>query len=178
MREKFRDKNHKRSIRLSTWDYSWNAEYFITICTKNRAHFFGEVVNNEMKLSKIGELALQFWYDIIEHFSFVFLDEFTVMPNHIHGIIKIDRPGNTAPFTELPKTLTQERFQHPGENSISSIMGSYKSVVSKNAHLINPDFAWQSRFHDHIIRDEDEFKRIKNYIRDNQKNWKDDKFCG
>ena len=55
-------------------------------------------------------------------------------------------------------------------------MGSYKSVVSKNAHLINPDFAWQSRFHDHIIRDEDEFKRIKNYIRDNQKNWKDDKF--
>ena len=114
MREKFRDKNHKRSIRLSTWDYSWNAEYFITICTKNRAHFFGEVVNNEMKLSKIGELALQFWYDIIEHFSFVFLDEFTVMPNHIHGIIKIDRPGNTAPFTELPKNAYAGKISASG----------------------------------------------------------------
>ncbi len=110
------------------------------------------------------------------HFPFVYLDEFTVMPNHIHGIISIDKPSNDAPFTELPQTITEERFQHPGENSISSIIGSYKYVVSKNAHVINPDFSWQSRFHDHIIRDEDEFKRIKYYIRNNPKNRKDNKF--
>ena len=176
MNEKFRDKNRKRSARLSTWDYSWNAAYFITICTKNREHFFGEIINKEIILSGMGELALKFWEEISEHFSFVYLDEFTVMPNHMHGIIVIDKPLNDAPFTELPKVIAQERFQHPGENSISSIIGSYKSVVSKNAHLINPDFAWQSRFHDHIIRDEDSFKRIKNYISNNPENWKEDKF--
>jgi len=98
------------------------------------------------------------------------------MPNHIDGIIVIDKPSNDAPFTELPKVITEDRFQHPGANSISSIVGSYKSVVSKNAHLINPDFAWQSRFLDHIIRDEDSFKRIKNYISNNPENWKEDKF--
>ena len=98
------------------------------------------------------------------------------MPNHIRGIVVIDKPGNDAPVTEIPKAITQERFQNPGENSVSSIVGSYKSVMSKNARFINPDFAWQSRFHDHIIRNEDEFQRIKNYIRNNPKNWKDDKF--
>lgn len=176
MNEKFRDRNRKRSVRLSTWDYSWNAAYFITICTKNRQHFFGEIINEEMMLSGIGALALKFWEEISEHFSFVYLDEFTVMPNHVHGIIVIDRPMNDAPFTELPEVITQDRFQNPGKNSISSIIGSYKSVVSKNARLTHPDFSWQSRFHDHIIRDEDSFERIKYYIRNNPKNWREDKF--
>ena len=176
MQEKFRDKNLKRSVRLSTGDYSWNAAYFITICTQNREHFFGEVINKEMKLSGIGNLAIQFWEEILEHFSFVFLDEFIVMPNHIHGIIIIDKPANDAPFTEKPKVITQGRFQNCGKNSISAIIGSYKSAVSKSAHFINLDFAWQSHFHDHIICDEDSFKRIKFYIRNNPKNWKEDKF--
>ncbi|HEY5408425.1 MAG TPA: transposase [Ginsengibacter sp.] len=176
MTEKFRGKNRKHSIRLQTWDYAWNAEYFITICTKNREHSFGEIVNEEMRLSEIGKLAFSFWEEIPEHFSFVFLDEFTVMPNHIHGIVLIDKPANDAPFTEIPKVIGRLRFQNQGKDSISSIIGSYKSAVSKNAHLIDPNFNWQSRFHDHIIRDEDSFKRIKNYIRNNPKNWEEDKF--
>lgn len=176
MFKKIRDKDRKHSYRLSTWDYAWNASYFITICTKNREHFFGEIINEKMELSPIGTLAKKFWDEITEHFSFLFLDEFIVMPNHVHGIIVIDKPANDAPFTEILNSMRSDRFQHPGENSISSIIGSYKSAVSKNAHFINKDFAWQSRFHDHIIRDEDSFKRIKNYIRYNVKNWKEDKF--
>ncbi len=60
MKEKFRDKSRKRSLRLSTWDYSWNAPYFITICTKNREHFFGEIINGEVELLEIGKLASHF----------------------------------------------------------------------------------------------------------------------
>lgn len=93
------------------------------------------------------------------------------MPNHIHGIVLIDKPANDSPFTEIAKVIGRLRFQNQVKGSISSIIGSYKSAVSKNAHLIDPNFNWQSRFHDHIIRDEDSFRRIKNYIRYNSKNW-------
>ena len=74
------------------------------------------------------------------------------------------------------KTMGQLRFQNQGSGTISSIWGSYKSAVTKYAHLICPNFAWQSRFHDHIIRDADSFERIRNYIENNPKNWNKDKF--
>ena len=64
----------------------------------------------------------------------------------------------------------------PEAGSISTIVRSYKSVVTKHAHEINPDFDWQSRFHDHIIRDSEEFERIQYYIENNVLNWKEDKF--
>ena len=176
MIEKYKDKYRIPSVRLITWDYGWNAQYFITICTKNKEHFFGEIINGEMQLSETGKLALSFWEEIPEHFPFVFLDEFTVMPNHIHSILIIDKPQNDAPFTEIPKGISLSRFQNPGKQTISSILGSYKSVVSKNAHLINPNFCWQSRFHDHIIRDKESLERIQYYIRHNPKNWKEDRY--
>jgi REP element-mobilizing transposase RayT len=174
--EKYKGKYRIPSARLITWDYGWNAQYFITICTKNKEHSFGEIINNKMELSEIGKLALSFWEEIPEHFPFVFLDEFVVMPNHIHGMVIIDKPQNEAPFTEIPKVISKSRFQNQGKHTISSIIGSYKSVVSKNAHLIDPDFDWQSRFHDHIIREKESFERIQYYIRNNPKNWKDDRF--
>ena len=174
--EKFKDKYRIPSTRLITWDYGWNAQYFITICTKNREHSFGKIINGEMHLSEIGKLAISFWEEIPEHCPFVFLDEFIVMPNHVHGIVIIDKPKNDAPLTELPEVVSQVRFQNQGKNTISSIIGSYKSVVSKNAHFTDPNFCWQSRFHDHIIREEESLERIRYYIRNNPKNWKDDTF--
>jgi REP element-mobilizing transposase RayT len=162
---------------LQTWDYGWNAAYFITICTKNRKHFFGEVHNGKMNLSEMGILANKFWFEIPEHFPFVNLDSFVVMPNHIHGIIVIDKEYNATGNEFFHREIIgRQRFQNQGKDTVSSIIGSYKSVVTKYARKINVDFGWQSRFHDHIIRNDKSYERIKNYIINNPAKWNDDFF--
>jgi REP element-mobilizing transposase RayT len=86
MNNKLKD---RKTPRLQTWDYRWAASYFITICTKNRLHYFGKIENAEMKLSNIGVIADILWYEIKNHAKNIELGEFAVMPNHIHGIIVI-----------------------------------------------------------------------------------------
>ena len=123
-----------------------------------------------MILSNVGVLADVFWHEIKNHAKHITLDAFVVMPNHIHGILILE--GN-----ETEDIITSEnRFQNIGKNSISSIIGSYKSAVTKHANRLSFEFGWQSRFHDHVIRNEESFKRIQNYIINNPKNWKDDRF--
>jgi REP element-mobilizing transposase RayT len=139
-----------------------------------------------MQLSEIGQLAEKFWLSIPEHFPFVKLDVFVVMPNHIHGMLMIDKPNDNrdmnrigryenAPSTE-PKTPGELRFRNQGKETLSSIVGSFKSVVTKHAHHIHADFEWQERFHDHIVRDTEEYGKIANYIENNVANWQNDKF--
>ncbi len=187
MPDKFQNKYRIPSARLQTWDYGSNAAYFITICTKKREHYFGEIVNEAMQLNEIGKFAEQYWLEIAVHFSFIELGNFVVMPNHMHGILIIDKPvvetrqclvSTDKPTNTNNKTIGQMRFQNQGKGTISSIVGAYKSVVSKNAHFDNPVFAWQSRFHDHIIRDATSFQTIQNYIANNPMNWEKDKFYG
>src|SRR5690606_34421585 len=92
MVKKFKGKYRIESIRAQWWDYGWNGAYFITICTKNRKHYFGNIVNNKMVLSPLGIIADIFWHEITNHSKHVSLGEFVVMPNHIHGILLIDKP--------------------------------------------------------------------------------------
>ena len=93
--DKFQNKYRISSARLQSWDYGWNAAYFITICTANRECYFGNIVDAKMELTEIGEIAKKYWQEIPWHFPFVKLDEFIIMPNHTHGIIIIDKPlGN------------------------------------------------------------------------------------
>ena len=206
--EKFKNKYRISSARLQSWDYGNNGSYFITICTKNREHFFGEIFNEKMHLNEIGKMADKYWKEIPKHFPFIELGNYVVMPNHVHGILtiiknRIDQPScrdkacdkdkacdrdkaivsrdkaclvSTTTTHESNKTNGQMRYQNQGKKTISSVTGSYKSVVTKNAHLINSDFAWQPRFHDHVIRDAESFERIQIYIKNNPKNWKEDKF--
>jgi len=188
MPEKFKNKYRISSTRLPYWDYGWNGAYFITICTKNRVCFFGEIKNGKMIFSEIGRLAHKFWNEIQNHFPFVVLDEFVIMPNHVHGIIIIDKPTdehktNNVAVVETRHRLVsttrttpaQNRFRNPGKNNISSIIGSYKSVVSKHAHQIDEIFNWQPRFYDRIIRNAKEFYKIRKYIRYNSAKWENDK---
>jgi putative transposase len=192
--EKYKNKYRIASSRASWWNYSWNAAYFITICTQNRIHYFGEISNQKMHLSSVGILADVFWHEIKNHSKNIELDAFVVMPNHIHGILIID--GNEIDNSQSPinkflsnsnsdniinnqqneLTIGQQRFQNQGKNSVSSIIGSYKSAVTKHANRLNLENGWQTRFHDHIIRNEAEFDRIANYIENNVANWKEDKF--
>jgi REP element-mobilizing transposase RayT len=150
-----------------------------------------------MVLSQVGIIADALWHEIKNHAKNVQLDAFVVMPNHIHGIIIINdvpaaTPVETTHALSLPNDATATpvetthalslptpghlRFQHQGENSLSSIVGAYKSAVSKQAHRMGFKFAWQTRFHDHIIRNNESYQQISEYILANTKNWNEDKF--
>jgi putative transposase len=188
MQNKFKNKYRIPSTRLQTWDYSKNGAYFITICTQNREHFFGNIQNGMMQLSEIGKLAERYWLEIPEHFPFVELGNFVVMPNHFHGILIINKIDDLSLSESVEtrqclvstiksnRTIGSSRFQNQGKNTISSIVGSYKSIVTKMSRQTHSNFAWQSRFHDNIIRNSKSFENIQNYIFENPLNWKNDKF--
>ncbi len=197
--EKFRNKYRIPSARASWWNYGNDAAYFITVCTKDRECYFGDIVDANMQLSHIGLLADVFWYEIKNHAKNITLDVFQVMPNHIHGILILNGNGNgnangnvetthddietthdnietTHALSLQSQTPGQKRFQHQGSNTISSIIGSYKSAVTKHAHRLGYEFEWQGRFHDIIIRNEESYLRIVDYIKNNPARWEEDKF--
>ncbi len=180
MSDKFKNTYRIKSARLAGYDYRNEGLYFVTICTKNKFHYFGEIENGNLLLNEIGLIAHTYWADIPQHFNHVSLDEFVIMPDHMHGIIcieekrKIDRPSaETLHATSLPQLDNNQHFCNisPKPNSLSTIIRSFKSSVSKDARKINPNFEWQSRFYDHIIRDVLSLDRIRNYILNNPANW-------
>ena len=182
MSDKFQDKYRIPSARLQNWDYGSNAIYFITICTQGRELYFGDIANEKMVLSEIGEIAHRFWNEIPNHFPFVELGEQVVMPNHVHGIFifnKLVETPNLGVSTTMQTDQTNRTAaasQKWYSGTLGAIVNQYKRVCTINARKIHSDFAWQSRFHDHIIRNDDSFQRISNYIVSNPMNWADDKF--
>ena len=181
------------STRLHYWDYSNPGMYFVTICTQNFVEWFGVVNNEKMDLNKMGEIANSCWTKIPNHFPNVELDEYIIMSNHIHGIIGINDISRDADHNESNykmKSRTNSRRDvacnvstsnrmskiSPKPNSLSVIIRSFKSAVTKlirKSH--NPNFAWQPRFYDHVIRNENSLEKIQNYILLNPKNWDSDK---
>ena len=192
MADRFQNKYRIESTRLKHWDYGWNASYFITICTKDRNCFFGNVVDGEMVLNDIGKIAKTEWLKTFEMRPDMNLTmgEFVIMPNHFHAIIGIgENKYNTRPngrdamhcvstiINDTTNTNKNPKNKFgPQSKNLASIIRGFKIGVTKNARLINPDFAWQSRFHDHIIRDEKSFQNITNYIINNPLNWSEDQF--
>ena len=158
-------------------------------------------MDGEMILSKTGVIADLMWYEIKNHTTNVELGDFIVMPNHVHGIITLNeqnpeektviqkmdgtvetrhalslRETNDEKEMRQNKTFAGQRFQNQGKNTLSSIVGGYKASVTKHSNRLKLDFAWQSRFYDHIIRNKESFQMISNYIVNNPKNWPKDKF--
>ena len=174
--QKYKNQYRIESTRLRYWDYGANAAYFITICTKNKENYFGDIDDDEMKHSDIGVLAEKYWLEIPEHFSFVKLDLFVIMPNHIHGIVVIDKPEkqNARVLGDAKYCVSTNRFGVQSGN-LGSIVRGYKVGVTKHARVCCPSFAWQPRYWDHIIRDENEYNRISKYIKINPKKWEIDK---
>lgn len=168
----YKNKYNLESTRLQNWDYSWSGYYFITICTKEKKHFFGTVEAGKIILNEMGKIAEKFWLEIPAHFSNVTLDKFVIMPNHMHGILIIDKNKDNN------INIGINRFQNQGKNSISSIIGSYKSICTKNINKTQNEvfFAWQTRFHDHIIRDKKALDNIRKYIENNPLNWENDSY--
>lgn len=93
----YKNKYRSESARAQWWDYGWAAAYFVTICTKDRRHYFGEVNDGKMNLTPVGAIADVLWYEIKNHANHVELDEFVVMPNHIHGILVLNIDSRLYP---------------------------------------------------------------------------------
>jgi putative transposase len=254
-------------MRMSHFDYSSEAFYFVTSCVKDRYHHFGEVVNQQMILNEYGKIAHNQWTWLYNQYSYIKSHAFVVMPNHIHGVIEIIHPegngrdrsqsgdsqsgdsqsgdsqsgdsqpgdsqsgdsqsgdsqsgdsqsgdsqsgdsqsGDSQPGDSQPGDSqsgdsqpgdsqsgdsqsgdSQSGDSQPGDSesgdsqstkikSLSELMGAYKTTSSKQIHLAGLiSFLWQKSFYDNIIRDEQAFINIVNYIENNPKNWKEDKF--
>jgi len=184
--DKYRQKYRIKSTRLPYWDYGSNGYYFVTICTKDKVHWFGKVINcrdtkscvstkdaPHMALSPIGKIARKCWTEITHHFPFVTLDEFIVMPNHVHGIIIIDKP-HVETHNHASLQSNGNRFGSQSKN-LASIIRGYKIGVTKSARKINLNFSWQPRFHDHVIRNESALNQIRTYIQFNVEKWEYDR---
>lgn len=188
---KFRNKYRIASARAPFWDYGRHADYFITICTKNRKSWFGEIIRHgdampRVSLSKIGEIVKREWLKTFEMRPDMnlWMGDYVVMPNHFHAIIGIgvnnyNTPDATSPpdtkHDNAPEKQKPKNQFAPQSKNLASVIQGFKIGVTKNARQINPGFAWQPRYHDHIIRDVKSYQRISDYIINNPKKWYRDK---
>lgn len=179
--EKYKNRYRIKSIRLEYYNYADDGWYFITICAKNRENHFGNIVNGKIKLSNIGELAKnELWRTEKMRFN-IKLDEWVIMPNHLHAIIVIKNPGPVetqciGPVeTQCIASLPYKNKFGPQKNNLSSVIRGFKMSVKTLCNKNNFDFAWQPRFYDHIIRNEKSLMKIRQYIINNPLKWENDR---
>lgn len=176
----YQKKFRVETSRAQFYDYGESGLYFITICTREKQHFFGNVYNGKMELSVIGKLAENYWKEIPDHFPFVNLDDYIVMPNHVHGILEIDKMKQCA-GDAINRVSTGgggiTGLKNPmGKGNLSEIIRWFKGRTSFEARKINAEFGWQTRFHDHVITTEEAFQMIQQYIITNPEKWSRDRF--
>lgn len=163
------NKQKRRSIRLKDYDYSQAGGYFVTICTYNWRFLFGNITNEKMIVNNYGKIAIKCWNEILKHFRNIQLDEFVVMPNHVHGILMmIDCRGTAC------RALTVEQFGRPVKNSLPTIVRSFKSAVTNKINKmrgITGVSIWQRNYYEHVIRNNDKLYKIRQYIQNNPLKW-------
>lgn len=184
----YRDRYRIPSARLSYHDYTSSGWYFVTICTGVRFPWFGYIRNGIMCVNDVGSLAYRCWQDIPNHYAHVILDAFVVMPDHMHGVIRIINHGDGAHHrngihayrrdvacnvsTSERKTKNVFSAISPKPQSLPAIIRSYKSAVTRRVHITgHPHFQWQPRFYDRIIRSHRELQYVRKYIINNPKNY-------
>ncbi len=167
--------HHRRSIRIKEYNYSQEGLYFITICTFNHACLFGYIDNVDMVLTEYGKIAHNEWLLTEELRKNIVLQEFVIMPNHIHGIIEINDSTRRGTMPRAPT----EQFGKPTSNTIPTIVRGFKSTVTKQINSIRNipgQSVWQRSYYEHVIRNEKSYNRITEYIRYNPEKWLQDKY--
>ena len=188
----------RKSPRARWHDYT-GADYFVTFCTKKRELYFGDVVDGKMELSEIGKWALtQIEQTVVIRQNDVEIPMYVVMPNHIHLIVVFNgvspcRDASNASADNMPDNISADARGEtdargaadarraslqfgPQSGNLSSVVRGIKSAVTKYAIEHDIPFAWQSRYHDHIIRNQMEMNRIADYIENNPLRWELDRF--
>ena len=180
-KHKFQGKYRIESTRLKDYDYSRNGAYFVTICTKNSRHLFGSIVDQKLIPNRQAEVVTECWLDLPAHYTNCVLDKFIIMPNHVHGIIIIDneiaetglKPDKVVVVeTGLKPVSTAGRVAKP--YPLSEIIRGFKTFSARRINEYQNTRGkafWQSRFFDHIIRNREELKRIRQYIIENPLKW-------
>ena len=154
-------KYNRRSIRLKHYDYSRTGCYFVTICTQDRLHLFGDIVDGKMVLLEAGEMIHTLWYEIMDDFPHVYLHEFVIMPNHIHGIIEICMQNRTT-----LGNIIQSFKRHTTLQYIKMVKNGTLPPFNKRI--------WQRNYHEHIIRDDVDYERVATYTINNPTTWEND----
>ena len=207
--------HHRHSIRLKGYDYSSQGAYFITLCCENRQHRFGEISESQMELTPCGQIATEWMENLHTQFPTIEINEYIIMPDHIHAIISIrtgnprgcpNNDGNNNNRTGTPRgchqistprgcpnnngnsnnSNTSTTSDCPEENSptIGQIIGAYKSLVANDClkwhkeHNLQMGKFWQRNYYEHIIRDEQAYENISNYIRTNPERWQSNRSTG
>ena len=201
---KYKQKYRISSIRIKDYDYSDNGSYFVTICTENRKSFFGKIANDKMHYYPSGKIASEIWHDIPKYFSDIELANWVVMPNHVHGILTIDKfyrakrdainrvstgknnvlcrdaiyrvsAYRVSAYRVSTGGITGDKNPMLGQ-SLSRIIRWYKGRTTFEIRKQQPHFSWQTRFYEHVIRNEKEYQEIAYYIDNNPLNWKKDNY--
>ncbi len=160
------DHRRRHSTRLPSWNYTTPGWYFITICTKSKMPFFGKIVGDGVRLTAIGRVIEEEWKRLPSVRSHVEIDEWVIMPNHVHGIIVLQSGGARASRRDAPTTPRLEA------GSLGVVINHFESNCTKRIRSMGAsDFAWQRGYYDHIIRNEENLARIRTYIRDNPTEW-------
>lgn len=176
------EKHHRRSIRLKEYDYSQVGWYFVTICTYQKQCWFGDIRRGEMQLNQIGKIVANEWLYSAQMRQEIDLDEWIIMPNHLHGIAILtdnqknwnirDMDGQHTPNLGARHAPLQQK-----PRSLSSFIAGFKAAVTKRINAIHqaPSFSiWQRNYYESIIRDEKHLKNVQQYILNNPQNWNDD----
>ena len=192
------DIHHRRSVRLKDYDYSQAGAYFVTVCAWKKEYLFGEISEGKVSCSDVGEIISDVWRKLADRFASMELDEFVIMPNHIHGIIVLNVGVGLALPGSLPDTIGKMKPKQKGAASgaptknnvtnpnainqgvinhaptLGDIMRTFKSVstITVNRRLDRQGYPlWQRNYYEHVIRDERELHSIREYIRDNPMKW-------
>jgi len=164
---RFQQKYRVDSARLAGYDYGSNGAYFITVCTRNRENYFGEIDENAALITTAAaQIVVDCWQAIPTHFPFVVLNAFVLMPNHLHGILFFDKPDYND---------GQPNQFGPQIDNLAAVVRGFKAGVTKQTRTQQIDFGWQPRYHDRVVRNDDELNRIRTYIDNNPSQWQQDR---
>lgn len=167
------EKHHRKSISIPGYDYSQNGHYFVTICVQNKECIFGKINDGKMILNDIGKIIDLYWNKSLNHFKNIELDKYQIMPNHMHGIIVINNIGSSRGEVISPLQISE---QCP---TLGKIIAYFKYQSTKHINQIRkiPGIKlWQRNYYEHVIRNENDLYRIRQYIEDNPLKWENDKY--
>jgi putative transposase len=170
------EKHHRRSIRLPNYDYSQTGIYFVTICTHQKQCLFGEIRDGKMSLNQIGQIVAQEWLNSSKIRQEIELDEWIIMPNHLHGIVVITDNG-AYHLGAYHAPLRENGLRQRKPRSLSSFVGGFKSSVTKRIKPMceQPNsIVWQRNYYETIVRDDRQLNNIREYIINNPQKWDED----
>ena len=161
---------NRRSIRLKDYNYSSNGAYFLTICVRNRECLLGKIENEQMILNEYGEIVKDIWENLPNQVSDIDLDEYVIMPNHFHAILVINKSDNSEYFD---KNLDISDQKNRRKMILPKVVGRFKMLTAKviNQNRKIEGSFWQRNYYEHIIRNEEDFHQIREYIINNPMQW-------